>query len=126
MYVRISSSSSLTYNEGSDEADRRHGRVALRPEGLQQVVGEGERGDGVAGRDDDEQRGPQVQERRQRPERLVDVRVVTARLGNRKKINLGIICSYALNCCEKRLLFLLAMVFRLVSDTFGIIVPSSA
>ena len=72
----------LTYNEGGDEAGGRDGRVALWPEGLQQVVGEGERGDGVAGRDDDEQRGPQVQERRQRAEGLVDVRVVPAGLGN--------------------------------------------
>ena len=70
----------LTNDKGGDEARGRHGRVALGPERLQQVVGEGERRDGVAGRDDDEQRGPQVQERRQGAEGLVDVRVVAAGL----------------------------------------------
>ena len=71
---------SLTNDEGGDEAGGDDGRVALWPERLQQVVGEGEGGDGVAGRDDDEEGGPQVQERRQGAEGLGDVRVVTAGL----------------------------------------------
>ena len=80
MRTSLLDGASHTNDKGGDEARGRHGRVALGPEWLQQVVGEGERRDGVAGRDDDEQRGPQVQERRQRAEGLVDVRVVAAGL----------------------------------------------
>ena len=51
-------------------------------EGLQEVVPEGEGGDGVAGRHDDQQGRPQVQEGGKGAERLVDVRVVAAGLGD--------------------------------------------
>ena len=91
----------LTNDKGGDEARGRHGRVALRPERLQQVVGEGERRDGVAGRDDDEQRRPQVQERRQRAEGLVDVRVVPAGLEikhHRFRVHLEAILCYEAKC----------------------------
>ena len=52
----------------------------LREEGLQDVVGEGESDDRVTGGHDDDQRHPQVEERRQRAERKVDVRVVATAL----------------------------------------------
>ena len=68
----------LTDDGGRDEPHRRvRGRAE---EGLEDVVGEGEGDDGVAGGHDDDQRHPQVQEGGQRPEGVVNVRVVAPTL----------------------------------------------
>ena len=56
-------------------------RFALGPHGLQDVLSEGQGGNSIAGRHQDEQRHPQVQEGRQWPERIANVRVITAGLG---------------------------------------------
>lgn len=51
---------------------------------LENVVSEGERSDGVPGRHDDQESHPEIQEGRKGAERSRNVRVVTARLGNRR------------------------------------------
>ena len=70
----------LTNNAGSYESSSIDWRVALWIEGLQDVVGEGEGDDGIAGRHDHDQGHPKVEEAGQGPEGLADVRVVAARL----------------------------------------------
>lgn len=49
----------LTYDESSDEADGQVGGCAGGVEGLNEVVGEGERDHGLTGRLHDQQRRPQ-------------------------------------------------------------------
>lgn len=67
---------------GREEAHCLEGRLAGAPERLKDVLSEGDRGDGVAGRDQDEQGDPEVEERGQGTEGLADVGVVAARLGD--------------------------------------------
>lgn len=52
----------LTCDYSSEEADGLWGRVAGGPQGLQDVLGEREGGNGVAGGHDDQQRHPEVEE----------------------------------------------------------------
>ena len=72
----------LTSDNGCDEPDGFNGRLTPRPAGLQDILGEGEGGDRVPGGHDHKQSHPQVQERRQGTERLVDVRVIATRFRN--------------------------------------------
>ena len=75
---------SLTDETGSNESDSVFRRVALGVEGLEDVVGEGEGDDGVAGRHDDEEGGPEVEEGEEGTEGVLDVGVVSARLGDHR------------------------------------------
>ena len=73
-----------TGDYGGDQSDDLVRGAAGGPRGLQDVLREGEGGDGVAGGDDHEQRHPEVEEGRQGPERLADVRVVSPRPGDHR------------------------------------------
>ena len=72
----------LTYDGGGDESGGGVGRCAAREQWVQQVLGARQRDHGVSRREDHPQRHPQVQERREVSERLVDVGVHAAGLGD--------------------------------------------
>lgn len=72
----------LTGDESSKEPNSLVWRNAVRPELLEDILSEGESSDGVPSRHEDEKTDPEVEEGRERTERLVDVGVVTSRLGD--------------------------------------------
>ena len=83
-YENIFSQKDITDKRSCNDPDSILRRLTLGVEGLQDVVGEGEGDDGVAGRHDDEEGGPEVEEGEEGTEGELDVGVVAARLGDHR------------------------------------------
>ena len=74
----------LTDQSGCNDPHCVFWRLALGVERLEDVIGEGEGDDGVTGRHDDEEGGPEVEKGEEGSEGVLDVGVVSPRLGDHR------------------------------------------
>ena len=74
----------LTDQSGCNDPHSVLWRLALGVERLEDVISEGESDDGVAGRHDDEEGGPEVQEGEEGSKGVLDIGVVSSRFGDHR------------------------------------------